>query len=230
MQAVILAAGRGSRMKELTETTPKPMLKVLGKTLLEHKLDALPPDVGEVIFVVGHYGGVIHDHFGGIYKDKTIFYVEQDVLDGTAGALWRTKDILKERFIVMNGDDIYAPKDIEAACAAVQWSLFVLPTDEVKTGNVVIDQKGRVADIEEGSFSGKKGLTNIGLYALDARIFDYAMIPKAEGSDEFGLPQTILAASRKDDIPLDAKQASFWLQMTSPEDIAIAERILSQES
>jgi NDP-sugar pyrophosphorylase family protein len=230
MQAVILAAGRGSRMGELTETTPKPMLKVLGKTLLEHKLDALPPEVDEVIFVVGHYGSVIHDYFGGVYKDKKILYVEQDVLDGTAGALWRTKDILKERFIVMNGDDIYAPKDIETACAARQWSFFVLPTDEVKTGNVITDKNGRITDIEEGTFSGKKGLTNIGLYALDTRIFAYPMIPKAKGSDEYGLPQTILAASRADEIPLDASEASFWLQMTSPEDIAIAEKVLSQES
>jgi NDP-sugar pyrophosphorylase family protein len=217
-------------MGELTLSTPKPMLKVLGKTLLEHKLDALPEEVSEVIFVVGHYGGVIHDYFGGTYNGKAILYVEQDVLDGTAGALWRAKDILTDRFIVMNGDDIYASKDIARACAAQHWSLFVLPTDDVKTGNVVTDKKGHVVDIEEGTFSGKKGFTNIGLYVLDARIFDSTLTPKAAGSTEYGLPQTILAASQQRGVRLDAIKATFWLQMTSPEDIRHAEMILSSES
>ena len=50
--AVILAAGKGTRMGELSITTPKPMLKVLNKTLIEHKLDMMPDQIDEVIIVV----------------------------------------------------------------------------------------------------------------------------------------------------------------------------------
>lgn len=227
MQAVILAAGRGARMGGLVESIPKPMLKVAGKTLLEHKLDALPGDVDEVILIVGHYGGVIHDYFGGTYRNRTILYVEQDILDGTAGALWRARDILGERFVVMMGDDLYARQDIERACLAEDWTLFVLPTENVRSGNVVIDKRGAIVDIEEGDFTGKKGFTNTGLYALDTRLFRHPMVPKAPGSEEYGLPQTVLAAAQQGKIPLRAEKASFWIQVTSPEDIERAEKVLA---
>ena len=68
MQAVILAAGRGVRMGALTESTPKPMLQIKGRTLLEYKLAALPEEVDEVIIVVGYLGGMIQSHFGGEYN------------------------------------------------------------------------------------------------------------------------------------------------------------------
>ena len=54
MKAVILAAGKGTRMGDLSLETPKPMLKVLGKTLLEHKLDSLPDVIDEVVITVGY--------------------------------------------------------------------------------------------------------------------------------------------------------------------------------
>ncbi|HVU75371.1 MAG TPA: nucleotidyltransferase family protein [Candidatus Paceibacterota bacterium] len=184
MQAVILAAGRGSRMGELTESTPKPMLMVHGKTLLEHKLDALPHDVDEVIFIVGHYGGVIHDYFGGVYKDKKIFYVEQDVLDGTGGALWRAKDILKDRFIVMMGDDLYSANDITAVQSCDEWCMAVWKTDEIKGGIVNVDAHHHIVSITEGNKTGN-GYAGTNLFGLDTRLFEFPLIPKAEGSPEY---------------------------------------------
>lgn len=216
-------------MRELTDSTPKPMLKVLGKTLLEHKLDALPPEVEDVIFVVGHFGGVIHDYFGGLYQDKKIFYVEQEVLDGTAGALWRAKDILTDRFIVMMGDDLYSAQDIEAVRTAKDWAMAVWKTDEIKGGIVQVDDRHHITRIIEGSKSGE-GFAGTNLFGLDTRIFQYPMIPKAAGSPEYGLPQTIVAAAEQSGIPFTAIEATDWIQITSPEDIASAERILSRAS
>jgi NDP-sugar pyrophosphorylase family protein len=227
MQAVILAAGRGARMGALAESVPKPMLKVAGKTLLEHKLDALPEAVDEIIMIVGHYGGVIHDYFGGVYGDRRIFYEEQDVLDGTAGALWRARDILKDRFLVLNGDDIYTPKDLQTASEAKEWTMFVMETDNVRSGSVRIDKNGDVQDIVEGDYEDKKGFTNIGLYTLDTTLFSYPMVPKSAGSEEYGLPQTILAASKSGKVPFAAAKADSWLQITAPEDLQKAEELLA---
>ena len=87
MQAVILAAGRGTRMKELTENSPKALLEVAGRPLLQYALDTLPNDVDEVVIIVGYLGGMIHDRFGPEYYGKRLLYVEQEELNGTAGAL-----------------------------------------------------------------------------------------------------------------------------------------------
>ena len=80
MQLVILAAGRGKRMKTLTENMPKPMLTVLGNDLLEHKISILPKEIDEVIIVIGYLGEKIKKHFGTNFKGKKISYVEQKEL------------------------------------------------------------------------------------------------------------------------------------------------------
>ncbi len=229
MQAVILAAGRGKRMGDLTEGVPKPLLEVAGKTLLEHKLDMLPYDVDEVVLIVGYMGGTIQKKFGGEYSGKHIYYVEQEKLDGTAGALWRAQSILRDEFLVLNGDDLYA-KDDAVRCIAIKgWTMLVKETDDVRSGNVVIDDSGNVLDIQEGDIDGTRGLTNTGMFALDMRIFEYPMVPKAEGSEEFGLPQTILSASKASGIPFSVVKATQWIQITSPEDIERAEALLKAE-
>ncbi|KKQ79283.1 MAG: hypothetical protein UT03_C0063G0001, partial [Candidatus Moranbacteria bacterium GW2011_GWD2_38_7] len=64
MQIVILAAGRGTRMKDLTDNVPKPMLQINGKPILAYKLEALPEEIDEVIFVVGYFGNQIQQYFG----------------------------------------------------------------------------------------------------------------------------------------------------------------------
>src|SRR3989338_9526422 len=103
MQAVILAAGRGTRMDELTTAVPKPMLEVAGKPLLEYKLEALTDQVDEVVLIVGYLGNVIRQHFGSLYGKKRISYVEQDRMDGTAGALWHVEAPFRDRFFICIG-------------------------------------------------------------------------------------------------------------------------------
>lgn len=213
-------------MNQLTDSLPKPLLEVNGKTLLEYKFDALPEGITEIILVVGYMGNMIQQRFGGTYKDKRILYVEQDVLDGTAGALWRAKDILTDRFLVMNGDDLYVREDAAHCMAINEWAMLVKEMDHVLNGNVRIEENGTIIEIKEGAHDGSPGLTNTGLYALDTRIFDFPMIPKAPGSSEFGLPQTIVAAAKMSGIPFIAVKASDWIQITSPEDLQKAEALL----
>lgn len=230
MQAVILAAGRGSRMKNLTEEIPKPMLELAGKTLLEHKFDVLPAEVDEIIIVIGYRGETIQKKFGSSYKGKKITYMVQDALDGTAGALWRVRPLLKDKFLVMMGDDIYSAKDI-AACALHEWALLVDKVSGARSsGRVEIDTEGDVTTVEEGEHEAEEWWSCTNMFALDTRIFSEPPIPKAPGSNEFGLPQTVLAASRGEHIPLKAVPATFWIQITSPEDLESAEKALKNQA
>ena len=101
MQAVILASGRGTRMGVLTEHTPKPMLRVSGRTLIDHKLDELPEVITEVIIVIGYHGDQIRAQYGDVYKGMRITYVEQPGLDGTGKATWFAQPHITDRFIVL---------------------------------------------------------------------------------------------------------------------------------
>ncbi len=214
-------------MNELTASLPKPLLEVHGKTLLEHKFEALPEEVSEIVLIVGYMGGMIQQKFGGTYKDKRILYIEQDVLDGTAGALWRAKDILTDRFLVMMGDDLYSLDDAKACIGVKDWTLLVQETEHMEAGGcIIVDAGGNITAIEEGKHGGKAGLVSTNMFVLDTRLFSYPLIPKAEGSDEYGLPQTVLEASKTGGIPFSFVKATEWIQVTSPEDIQKAEAIL----
>lgn len=228
MQAVILAAGRGTRMGALTENSPKALLPLGDKTLLEYELDALPDGIDEVIIIVGYMGSSIHDRFGGSWQGRDILYVEQEKLDGTAGALWRAKDILHDRFLVMMSDDLYAKEDAERCAREKDWALLVQRRAQVRSkGKVEVDPHGNIVAVTEGDHGNVPGLLSTNLFVLDTRIFQGPLIPKSEGSDEFGLPQTAIEASKLLNVPLHAVETDKWIEITTQEDLQKAAEILT---
>ena len=230
MQCVILAAGRGKRMGSLTDGAPKALLEVSNKTLIEHKLDALPEQIDEVIIVVGYLGSVIHDYLGGSYGDKKLFYEEQDnIVGGTADALWQAKNALSGKFLVMMGDDIYAHEDITRCLVPDDgWALLVQEEDGTHEGGIVVlDKDHHIREVAEGAHEGK-GYISANLFVLDTRIFDFPMLPKSAGSNEYGLPQTTLATAQKLGIPFYAVKTSSWVQISTPEDLEKARKMLEK--
>ena len=232
MQAVILAAGRGTRMDELTTAVPKPMLEVAGKPLLEYKLDALPDRIDEVVLIVGYLGYVIRQHLGALYGQKRISYVEQERMDGTAGALWHAQPLLHDRFLIMMGDDIYAKEDVEHCIAeSSSWKLLVQELPQMhRAGSVQLDTNGSIADIieskEEDAARTVSGIASTNLYVLDTRLFSCPLVPKHEGSLEYGLPQTVVAATKRLGIQFEPVFTKKWIQITDPKDLVAAEGIL----
>ncbi|MDO8557192.1 MAG: nucleotidyltransferase family protein [Candidatus Jorgensenbacteria bacterium] len=222
MQAVILAAGLGTRMKGLTSDTPKPLLKVGGKTLLEHKLDRLPNEVNEIIIVVGYLGDRIKELLGSEYAGRKISYVEQKELLGTGHALSLCKKKLSGKFLVLNGDDLYAKEDltelIKHDLALLTWEV---PQDERgrKVAEVRMDSSGALSDIVEGQPAKKGTLFNAGAYVLDERYFNYSLQLATPGKKELGLPQTMLQML-KDGCKIKIVRATWWKPITSPEDLA----------
>ncbi len=111
MRCIILAAGEGVRMRPLTLATPKPMIKVCGRPLLEHIIDALPAEVDELILVVGYLREQIRDYFGDSFKRFKINYIVQENKLGTYNALKLCEHLLRleERFLLIYADDLHAP-------------------------------------------------------------------------------------------------------------------------
>ncbi len=230
MQAVILAAGRGTRMQGLTEEVPKPMLLVHGKTLLARKLDILPGNISEVIFIIGYHGAVIKEAFGANYAGKKITYVEQEELNGTMGAVTLAKPYITGKFIVMMGDDLYGREELLKACQAPDWAVVVEKTESMASGGkVLVDEHDLITGIEEGDHRGTPGCMNTNLIVLDERIFEYPMVAirTANGKEEYGLPQTVVQVAKEAQIPLHAVYATSWIQITAPEDLEKAEALLT---
>lgn len=225
MKAIILAAGKGTRMGELSITTPKPMLQVLGKTLIEHKLDMMPDIIDEVVIVVGYLKDKVTEVLGHQYGRLKITYIEQYELKGTAHSLFMCKDILahEERFLVMNGDDIYSKEDMES-CIKEDYSILIRETESLKgKAKVIFDNEGVIKDIIEKYPDDEKGFINTGMYSLTPKYFNYEMMVIPGG--EFGLPQTIM--SMKKDVSIKAVMANFWIQITAPDDLIMAEQFLN---
>ncbi len=209
-------------MGKLTEDTPKPLLKIGGKTLLEHKFHYLPDEVDEVIVVVGYLKEKIKELLGNEHAGRRIVYVEQKELLGTGHALSLCKDFLKGKFLVLNGDDLYAKEDLlEMLKNGLSLMVWEMPEDEPdrRVADVKIGESGELLDIVEGQPARKGVLFNTGAYVLDERYFDYPLQPAGPGRKEFGLPQTMLQML-KDGREIRIVRATWWKPVTSPEDLA----------
>lgn len=109
MLAVIMAGGKGTRIQSVNKTVPKPMIRVLGKPILEYQIDCIKRNgIETVILIIGYMGEQIQNYFeDGSRFGISIHYIKEDEELGTAGALFFLKDILKEDFLLCNGDLIF---------------------------------------------------------------------------------------------------------------------------
>lgn len=222
MQAVILAAGKGKRMKHLTRATSKPMLYLKGKPILEHKVNALPKKIKEIIFIVGYHSEHILAHFKRYFNGRRIIYVFQTNLNGTGGALHLAKSVLKDKFLVLMGDDLYCKKDLEEL---IKYDLGVLGCkvdDPSQFGVIRTDNEGHMVEVIEKPKKSRYKLANTGVYMLNKKFFDYELVPI--GGGEFGLPQTMAQMAK--DHKIKVGKARAWHPIGCPEDLKKAEEVL----
>lgn len=219
MQAVILAAGRGKRMGELTEKTPKPLLSYKGETLIDQKLRILPSSITEIIIVIGYLGEQIKQHCGTSYRNIPITYVVQHELTGTAGSLWLCRELLHEPFLVLMSDDIYSAADITSMCAVPfeEWSILVYASaHKTDGGKCMIDAQNHLTDIVEDP-RGEIDCPNVytGVCILTPEIFNEEKVKLPSG--EYGLPQTFVKCVAKR--PINVFFATEWIKITEPKDL-----------
>lgn len=182
-QAVILVAGRGKRARPLTLIKPKPLLKFFNKTILEHNLNQLNGITKEVILVVGYKGGHIKDFIGSQYKNLKIKYIWQKKRLGTGDAVKRTLPYIKDKFIIMNGDDLYNKKDILRCLKNFPCILLAKVKNPDKFGQVIV-QKGLVKNLIEKPRKTLSRLINCGFYFLDKSFFNFKIKKSLRGEYE----------------------------------------------
>jgi NDP-sugar pyrophosphorylase family protein len=230
MKAVILAAGKGTRLGALTEYVPKPMISIGGVPLLERIMQALPNVIDEIIIVVGYRSEVIQNYFGDEYEGRRIVYVDGSDLTGTAGALFNTKDLLgDDRFLVLNGDDFFSKEDLLNLIAFPRaWGVFEGVPNHNTYFHVEVDPEGMIRGFRRPS---PEELTHgmrisTGAFVLDPSIFEQAPVPlKAR---EFSLPHTVLAHAAE--MPMVAVPMPSWRTITYSEDVRRLEEYLASSA
>jgi NDP-sugar pyrophosphorylase family protein len=225
MQIVILAAGRGVRMGDLTVETPKPMLEIQGKPILAHKIEALPEGVDEVIIVVGYLRDQIQRYFKDEYAGRKIRYVIQEKLEGTGGAIHLAKEILRDDFLVMMGDDLYMKGDIEKMTKHDLALLGFEIMNPKSFGVISLDEKGNLRETRENKNIEGIALVNTGLYKLNRKFFDYPLV-KLDGKEEFGLPQGLALMAEVHTVHVE--RASSWFPIGNPEDLEKAQTLIEK--
>ena len=184
MKAVILAAGRGTRMRPLTAKLPKPLLQIGGQRILEHTIDQLQGIVDEVIFVVGYRGKLIQKSFRDNYKGIKIIYAWQKEQLGTGDAAQKALPYLKGPFLLLYGDDMYYRNDILEVIKYCPSLLLGKIKDASQFG--VVQTKGKwVKGIVEKPKSPKSSLVNAGMYFLDPSVFNMKLKKSKRGEYEF---------------------------------------------
>ena len=226
MDCVILAAGRGTRMGDLTKDCPKPMLPIKGKPKLAYTIEQLPDAITNVVIVVGYLKEQITEFFGDRYSGRTIQYVVQKDLSGTAMALHLAKDYLGEKFLVINGDDLYKKEDLEELLKH-DWAVLAYETDDIENyGYMECDDEGNLIAIVEAPHDHKHGMANINAFVLKKDFFTFPLFSKGSDSAEMGLPQTLMQQIKK--ISLRVVRTKLWHPVGTPEDLQKAEDIIDQ--
>lgn len=206
-------------MGELCDDTPKSMLLIRGKPKLAYTIEELPEAVTEVILIVGYLKEIIVDFFGEKYDGREIRYIVHEKIEGTGKVLHSAKEILKERFLVIMGDDLYCKEDLEKLLSC---DLAVLAKDVVdssKFGVLQTDANGNLEAILERPHSPEYTLVNAGAYMLTKEYFSYPLV--AISKTEYGLPQTIM--QMRYDYPIVVVAAKDWFPIGDPQAYAEAQ-------
>lgn len=179
--ALVLAGGKGTRLKPITEEIPKPMMPVHGKPILQHTLDLFKKyGITKILIAIGYKGDQIREYFGdGTRFGVEITYIEEKEPLGTAGCLRLAQPYIKETFVMCNGDelkeidlaDLYLfHKDNEAVAT------IALTTVEDPSAFGVVDMKGNkiMKFVEKPKKEeAPSNLINSGLYIIEPEVLRF---------------------------------------------------------
>lgn len=222
MKAVILAGGKGTRLRPLTLHTPKPIVPILDRPFLSFQIDLLHRSgISEIILSLSYQPRHIEEIFGdgGDLGVKILYTMEAEPL-GTAGAVKKAEPFLTHRTVVLNGDVLC---DVELAAVFAQHeksgaraTIVLTPVENPSAyGLVETDASGRVRRFLEKP--GYDEITcdtiNAGIYVLEPELL--ALIPKDTNySFERGFFPTLL----REKIPFSAfVHRGYWIDIGTPE-------------
>lgn len=227
IDAVIMAGGRGERLRPLTDTTPKPLLPVGGKPILEHNLNRLALfGVDDFWISLNYLGEQIENYFGtGKERNINIKYVWEKEALGTIGAVSKIKNFEHDYILVTNSDLLtnldyehffldFLKNDADISVVTIPYRVSI-PYAVMETSN------GHVV-----SFKEKPTYTyysNGGIYLMKRSILDYIPMDSFYNATDL-MEKLINEGKRVVSYPL----AGYWLDIGKPEDYSKAQLDINQ--
>jgi bifunctional UDP-N-acetylglucosamine pyrophosphorylase/glucosamine-1-phosphate N-acetyltransferase len=233
VKAVVLAAGEGVRLRPITSTRPKHLIKIGGKPLLEYCLTALRElEIEEVLIVIHYMGDAIRKYFGdGKNFGLKIGYVEQDSVLGTGNALGVAEPYVKEDFILVYGDLLFSTDVLEKVVAfhekeKTAATMAVVPVENPENYGIVELENERVKRIIEKPSRDKMStnLANAGIYVFSTKIFEKIKQTKASVRGEWEITDAISLMSKEKKVLSVRISGDEWLDIGRPWDLLEANR------
>jgi len=191
MDAVIIAAGEGTRMRPLTERRPKPLLPIGETTLLERTMELCAGFVERFVLVVGYRRERIEQAVGDRFAETPVRYVEQAEPRGTAHAIGCAAAVVDDRFLVINGD-VVVDEVLPRSLADTDGTAMAVRTVEQPESYGVVDvEAGRVTGLVEKPDDPPSNLINTGLYAFEPTVFEYIERTEESPRGEYEITDTI---------------------------------------
>jgi len=214
MDAVILAAGLGTRLRPHTLTTPKPLLPVQGRPILDWTLGALPKVVDRVIVVTHYLPEQVTAYLQSQQHFSQWVTVPQQQPRGTGDAVRSCREhIRSETFLVLNGDDLFGAADL-AALARHPAGLLVHAVDEPRRfGIAFLKPDGTLERLVEKPPLDGRQLANTGAYVFPRDVFQHELKLSPRGEYEITDYVSALAVER----PVAVVQAGFWFPIGTVE-------------
>ena len=218
MKAVILAGGKGSRLKPYTTHFPKPLMPVGDRPILEIVINQLKDNgITDIVITTGHLEGLIRSFFkdGKNFGVNITYSFESSPL-GTAGPLDLVRDELDETFILMNGDilsDVNFKNLIKLhhkteAMATITLSKRV---EKIDYGVISIDERDRLVKWDEKPDI--NFLVSTGIYVFEPGALKYVQAGKY-----LNLPDLIISMIDHGENVLTHQHKGFWLDIGRPDD------------
>jgi len=168
MKVIIPLAGKGTRLRPHTHITPKPMLKIAGKPVIDYVMEDLERlgNVEQVIYITGHLKEKVEEYARAKYPFDAVF-IEQKVQDGTAGAVALARDYVDQPVFIIFVDTIF-DADLSVVNRTDADGIIWVKTveDYQRFGVVVTDQDGNMTKIVEKPSTPISKRANIGLYYI----------------------------------------------------------------
>jgi len=227
--AVLLAAGRGTRMKELTNELPKPMIEVQGKPILLHIVEGLrAAGVTRFLIVVGWRADVVRGFFGSGEKfGVSIEYETQVVQDGTGRVVELAKAFAgSDPFVLSYGDILVDPANYRRLVAPGSAEALVSvkhnPGEIAKGGSVFVNERFEMTDLREKPKPGEPASPwyNAGIYTFRPSIFEFTAKLEKSPRGEYELTDAIRALAQSGRLVQAIELAGDWADVRDPEVLA----------